>query len=131
MYPLTDIEKKFIDAIRAAVKENGEDYIYPDHLRNENYESGSCQYTVGGVGACIVGKAIQIAAGEPYEGPNHNSLDVLVQYGLSFALRDAFASAQREQDRNETWGAALAVFETRLVHHGIHHSTVDNSPESV
>jgi hypothetical protein len=126
MTELTDIDKKFIDAIRAAVKEKGEDYVYPDHLRDGGVRQGSCQYTVGGEGACIVGKAIQIATGSVYTGGNSNATSVLEFYDVSYEVRNAFARAQSRQDLNATWGEALSEFENRLIEGGHYYPAVDN-----
>ncbi len=111
MKKITD--EQFIAAMREAVKVRGEDFVYPDEWREDGY--GACHYTVNGEGACIVGKALEIAAGEPYEGDNGGAYVVLSEvFGLSEKVAEAARNAQVVQDNSRTWGEALADFEATL-----------------
>jgi len=113
----TITREQFIEAMHKAVAERGEDFVYPDEWR----ESASCLYYIEspmGVreGACIVGKAIEIATGgEVYTGYNAAAYEVLSEeYDLAGDVGDAAFVAQRVQDTGGTWGEALAAFEEYL-----------------
>lgn len=110
---LTD--EQFIAAMREAVKVRGEDFVYPEEWRG----GAVCQYTVDGEGACIVGKALEIALGEPYLGDNADAFEVLTNvFHLGLAVSLAAQETQGEQDNGEPWGKALAQFEATLVENG-------------
>ena len=108
-YPqITD--EQFIAAMTKAVEENGPDYVYPSELK----VGGLCQYTVTGKGACLIGKAIEIATGSPYVGFNDGANNVLALYGVSEVVQDAAVCAQAAQDECIPWGNALKNFEDVL-----------------
>lgn len=107
-------KEAFIEAMREAVRQRGEDFVYPEAWRDD----GACRYyiedTPGVIeGACIIGKAIEIATGTPYTGYNGPADQVLLEeYGLDDRdVADAAFVAQRVQDTRSTWGDALAKFE--------------------
>lgn len=107
----------FIEAMREAVRQRGEDFVYPKEWR----EDGGCRYYVESPlgsteGACIVGKAIEVATGSPYTGYNGPAHEILTaEYDLDDqGVADAAFVAQRAQDVGGTWGHALAEFERYL-----------------
>lgn len=119
-------EEQFIAAMVQAVEERGAGFVYPREWRNKQGLSdsalGVCVYsrdTEGGgrEGACIIGKALEIATGAPYEGAN-GPADLILEdvFGDEFdqAVLDAAAVAQRLQDEGRTWGYALQRFIKKL-----------------
>lgn len=117
MSKFTEYEQRFIDGIRKAVADKGEDYVYPNELREDGDPEGACRYTVDGKGACIVGVAIENAVGTPYPENNRNFMAATVlrgDYGLLWDLAGAFGVAQVMQDGGTPWGHALVAFEEEL-----------------
>lgn len=110
-------------AMREAVKEKGEDYIYPSR-------HGECHYTqpdgVGGVQAsCLVGDVINRLdpsalrllrkADRTYAGvPAYKLIEngYLAEDFWTLAAGEVAADAQRLQDRGRPWGEALASAES-------------------
>lgn len=114
--------ERFTDAMRQAVAERGEDYVYPHFPRGgeaDAYhdEHGTCQYrTWDGVPACIVGVALSKIDLDlvPLWGSNKSAGEILEKFGLPKAVRRAADNAQGEQDGEATWGEALVAYEQTL-----------------
>lgn len=102
---------EFTQAMRDAVAERGEDYIYP---KNDKYRSaldGSCVYqTRDGVPACLIGVAadklgIELPDFEDIQSAT-NFLDGLVDSDVAWAAE----KAQAHQDEGASWGASLYIY---------------------
>lgn len=108
--------EQFVEAMRKAVAERGEDFVYPIEWRLAGEQNGICQYTIDGAPACIVGAALYHMTGKVYEGLNESADEVLRTYfGIANeAVTTAAAHAQEAQDANKTWGEALKEFEVVL-----------------
>jgi hypothetical protein len=110
---ITDIE--FIRGMAQAVKERGEDYVYPDEWLEEY--GGSCRYSIDGEPACIVGQAIYNvdpdAMPEPMDQGEAASL-VLSVHNLSDSVLRAADEAQGVQDSLGPWGRAWEAFRDNL-----------------
>ncbi|WNM66241.1 hypothetical protein SEA_DEJAVU_109 [Microbacterium Phage DejaVu] len=124
-------DEQFIKAMREAVAERGEDYVYPKAEEkmnedlgykvtvNDDYHglNGVCQYqTPDGTPACIVGLALSKI--DPILVPRHGDAtgahEVLRKLGASYEVRKAASEAQQAQDQGATWGRALEEFENSL-----------------
>lgn len=113
--------KEFIAAMKKAVEERGEDFVYPREWLEDGFlTADTCVYYVedeNGVkqGACIIGKALEIATGKVYTGPNDGAGDVLQHFidpsdpNRKAVLRAA-ESAQTIQDLGVAWGEVLECF---------------------
>jgi len=116
----TEEETRFIAAMKRAVKDKGRGYRYhtdrndaPPETLLEALHLPACEYVINGEGACIIGRAIQLADGKPYEGENNSAQEVLEDISLGRIgprVRMAAVTAQKIQDRNGTWGEALDAF---------------------
>ena len=102
-------EAAFTAAMKAAVKERGADYLYPDDARNAD---GECVYSLpDGTPACLIGVALsKINAGyapkyEPVGGTS--AAEVLVSLGAPPPVQRAARRAQVMQDDGYTWAVAL------------------------
>ncbi|MEU7814107.1 hypothetical protein [Pseudonocardia sp. NPDC049154] len=126
-------DQAFAEAIRAAVAERGEDYVYPREWRMGNATSadldrpqarGTCRYArPDGVqgGACIIGAALQrvgVHVTDLFEldatAPGAESALAATVTGLSPRMIGAASTAQSHQDRELSWGLALEAFEREL-----------------
>ena len=96
----------FRRALRLAVQEKGTEYRYPGVLRTDGGKT--CQYTVAGTSACIVGVVIELIDGAPYLGPNERAGGVLQEhYGVTDpVILAAAVTAQKVQDTDYPWGLA-------------------------
>ena len=108
-------DEAFIQAMKDAVAERGEDFTYPDEWRvTDSGFDNACVYTLeDGTPACIIGLAIYKMLGTPYTGYNAGAYGVLGDlYGgrISIRLRDAAQSAQALQDKGASWGRVLEQF---------------------
>lgn len=110
----TITRESFSEAMKKAVAERGEDYVYG---RSEEGLWG-CWYTLDGVtGDCLIGKALEILGvdmellrdNQQAVGPVLSSLGV-----TDGKLMGAARLAQMEQDLGETWGESYRVFENTL-----------------
>lgn len=116
---LTEEKAEALRILTEIVEEKGADYVYPD---SEKKGGDICQYlTYDEHGnptgpSCLVGHYL-VRTGMPmsdlvqYEGTNINDTFDL---DLPHWLVEALAWAQRAQDRGDTWGKALEVFEERV-----------------
>lgn len=106
-------------AMRAAVADRGEDYVYPE---SEKDSHGACQYlTTDGKGLCIVGETLlrlgvsseeiqQALDGTPYTPGSYGLMSWLYRNKVAFEDERTsvlFATSQARQDFGETWGIAL------------------------
>lgn len=118
----TFTDSQFIAALKEAVAERGEDYVYPEVERTgfaDDYHNanGTCQYqTPDGELACLIGLAVSKLDPEavPAYGDARNASDILVPMGISKAVRHAAADAQETQDDGGTWGQAAEQFDATL-----------------
>lgn len=108
-----------LGALSDAVKEMGEDYVYPD---SEN-GMGDCYYNKEGCPQCIVGKVFTalVPAFQPRE--LHAVVEqrhLLEPLGFSKSAILILQMAQAMQDQGETWGTALRAAREmeKLLHHG-------------
>ncbi len=125
MSTVTDIQ--FIEALRAAVRVKGTEYVYPapegdsddEDYGYDDYRNGmDCVYsTPEGAPACIIGHALYKI--DPDLVPGYDKVadftslvdsDPRLQ-GLSSEVVRAGQRAQALQDEGETWGRALERFE--------------------
>lgn len=112
--------KEFIDAMKKAVEERGADFVYPQEWLRTQRLDDVCLYFIedeNGVkqSACIIGKALEIATGTVYTGPNDSAGDVLQHFidpsdPNRKALLRAAESAQTAQDLGIAWGEVLEDF---------------------
>jgi len=97
-------------AMREAVAERGEDWVYPDYWRDP---FGGCQYFRDGEPACLFGLALHklgYAAEDVQEGVSVGNFLPLTADELIGAAEDA----QMYQDSGSSWGQALAKYESKL-----------------
>ncbi len=95
------------DALRAVMREEGADYVYPPA---EPGGSGSCYYNKPGVPQCIVGRALSrlVPDFKPPEGGTVVTFaDQLRDLGFENDAILCLQMAQCMQDRGHTWGAAV------------------------
>jgi len=102
--------EEFTKALEDAVTLMGEGFVYV------SYPYDMCQYEIDGEPSCLLGHALW-NLGIPMPEVNINIFDLFTLYydapsSLSLAAREA----QRDQDRGETWGAALSSFKYILAH---------------
>jgi hypothetical protein len=102
-------EEAFTAAMRAAVAERGEDYVYPREERGY-----ACVYTFNGEPDCLIGLAlfkmgVPITFLQDCDGMN-NALGVLLDLGFSRYVADAADWAQSLQDKGHTWGESLGGY---------------------
>lgn len=134
---LTDDDRKFIDAMDAAVAERGEDWVYPLPARDPDAIAGvvadgwhvpnttTCVYmTDEGDPACLIGLALYKinpdlvpnydASSSEYDMDAFSVLARLSEAGdlkLSERTMSAAYAAQRLQDDGAPWGQAIAKFD--------------------
>lgn len=101
-------DQKFIDAMHQAVADKGEDFEYP---------STFCEYRTKGPNPtrCLIGEALHRVGheyDESWEG--HLADELLPKLGYSFSVAQAARRAQYAQDRKETWGTAIKMFDKFL-----------------
>lgn len=116
--------ENFTAAMRAAVAERGEDWVYPaegSELAEQGWrsEEGTCVYVLpDGSPACLIGLAlykIDPALVEGLEGVNAVALRLLQHLGVEdVGLYGAAWDAQWAQDLGETWGNALKIYERAM-----------------
>ena len=116
--------ENFTAAMRAAVAERGEDWVYPadgSELAEQGWrsEDGTCVYVLpDGSPACLIGLAlykIDPALVEGLEGENAVALRLLHRLGVEdVGLYGAAWDAQWVQDLGETWGNALKIYERAM-----------------
>jgi hypothetical protein len=114
--------RQFTEAMRAAVAERGENWVYPanDQVAHDTGwrdGRGFCQYTTAdGEPGCLIGLALHKI--DPSIVPAYGSLMgadlTLKAFGLPHSVQVAAQSAQSAQDDGETWGEALAQYERAL-----------------
>lgn len=124
---LTDDDRRFIDAMEAAVAERGADWVYPEaeadpdtfgatFLRDAWHvdASGSCVYqTEDGEPACIIGLAMhKMGVDLPPFDRIVGARGALQDSGLNLSdsILDAASTAQNSQDGGDSWGYALEEF---------------------
>ena len=114
--------ENFTAAMRAAVAERGEDWVYPaegGELAEQGWrseEGGACVYVLpDGSPACLIGLAlykIDPALVEGLEGEDVTALRLLQRLGVDDGrLYMAAHVAQEAQDLGDTWGNALKIYE--------------------
>ena len=117
---MTYTDEDFIAAMRKAVAERGEDFVYPDEWRKASEDGESCMYVHEGKPACLIGLAVYIATGElvpdAYEGAMADEVIGDRMPGVSDRARKAAFEAQATQDDGFTWGEALREFEMLLLY---------------
>lgn len=122
----SDLDQRFVEAMREVVAERGRHWVYPDVdldvearvERNPDWytDEGECLY----FGAddqprCIVGAAIAAMGETPLQIPGLCASNYLVgHYGIGPRVASAADRAQALQDCGSTWGAALRAFEEKL-----------------
>lgn len=117
--------ENFTAAMRAAVAERGEDFIYPaegSELAEQGWRSGewgTCVYALpDGSPACLIGLAlykIDPALVEGLEGEDASAFRLLHRLGVEDGgTARAARKAQRAQDWGETWGNALKIYEQAM-----------------
>ena len=133
---LTDADVAFIEGMKAAVEERGEDWKYPSpeaedadqwYNQPEAYSTPACQYSKpDGTPACIVGLALSKAGltvpkyGDTYGAEELNySADSDDRPFLAPPVLRAAADAQNEQDKGRTWGEAYRTFVAGLEARGV------------
>ena len=117
--------ENFTAAMRAAVAERGEDWVYPakgselagQGWRSEEYDA--CVYVLpDGSPACLIGLAlykIDPALVEGLEGENASAFRLLHRLGVEDGgMCRAARKAQRTQDGGGTWGNALKIYERAM-----------------
>lgn len=123
MSELTETDRKFIQGMRDAVAERGEDFVYPTPDEDPAwYDGGACVYALeDGTPACIVGLAIaKSGIGQvPERGAASEASIVLVRMGVSTEVRDSADRAQSAQDQGDPWGEVLARFIRELGYKGV------------
>lgn len=111
-------DEQFIEAMKAAVAERGEDYVYPEWSGNgleDDYHDkwGQCEYsTPSGEPACLIGLALSKIDEDlvPKYGEGNISAYYALPESISDVVRQAANEAQDEQDNEKTWGEALGAF---------------------
>lgn len=106
----------FTAAMRAAVAERGEDYVFPNEWKDG---ASQCRYVQpdGDGPACLIGVALH-RLGVPLdalldqEGCSASHVVGAVASGVTYAAARAANKAQEAQDIGATWGAALARYLT-------------------
>ena len=115
---MTYTDEDFIAAMRKAVAERGEDFVYPDEWREASEDRESCMYVHKGKPACLIGLAVYIATGklvpDDLEGSTAGFVVRSCVPGVSDVVGRAAFKAQAAQDVGETWGQALKEFEEAL-----------------
>lgn len=116
--------ENFTAAMRAAVAERGEDFVYPaqgSELAEQGWrsEGGTCVYVLpDGSPACLIGLALyKIDPGllTHVEFQYDDAISVMSRAGVrDELLRHAAAMAQEEQDGGAPWGDALSGYERAL-----------------
>lgn len=120
MVTLTDKDRQFIDAIRAIVAETGEDHVY-ERIDDGNDPHRSCWYVHDGQPSCLIGRALH-RIGVPLDllarNEGTSALSLMEDIGgFSYTVRlaaDLAQDVQDGQDKGNTWGDALRVFDHRL-----------------
>ena len=117
--------ENFTAAMRAAVAERGEDWVYPaegSELAEQGWrseEGQECVYVLpDGSPACLIGLAlykIDPALVEGLEGDVATALRLFQRLGVEDGrLYGAAQDAQDAQDSGVTWGNALKIYERAL-----------------
>jgi hypothetical protein len=114
--------RQFTEAMRAAVAERGEDWVYPanDQVAYDTGwrdSSGLCQYTtLDGEPGCIIGLALHKIDPSivPAYGTWAGASLILRGFGLPGSVLIAAQVAQAAQDNGKSWGEALARYEREL-----------------
>lgn len=123
---ITTTDEAFTAAMRAAVADRGEDYVYPREWRmgyvpGSDELHGTCRYARPdrSGGACLIGEVLH-RLGVPVEElaeldggagvPAHGAIAAHLA-GVSRTVRLAASDAQSFQDTELSWGAALDAFE--------------------
>lgn len=109
-----------LELLRQVVAEKGEDYVYPDELKDVY---AGCEYMIDGQPACIVGHVFHklrpetpwVENGVIWDSDG-NQLDWAVQT-FTPAAQQMLLQAQMVQDGGETWGLALATSEEWMAEH--------------
>ena len=105
------------EAIKAAVEERGEDFIYPRD--NEDWMiNGVCRYRLeDGTPACIVGLAMSKIDPSIVLPEEQDAFDALEGIAETEAQRYA-NDVQGRQDCGDSWGRALRCVEGNVCHGG-------------
>lgn len=117
-------EEQFTQAMRDAVAERGEDWVYPqlpndDSDRTDDWhEVGSCIYVhADGTPACLIGLALSKI--DPALLPTRAEVEPACNFLVGVvpeSVRYAAQAAQNAQDCGEPWGEALRSYESRLAY---------------
>ena len=116
--------ENFTAAMRAAVAERGEDFVYPaqgSELAEQGWrsEQGTCVYDLpDGSPACLIGLAlykIDPSLLTHVEFQYHNASRVMSRAGVQDRMLLLAADmAQVKQDEDEPWGEVLSEYERVL-----------------
>lgn len=108
--------ENFTAAMREAVAERGEDYVYSDGQPGWEAKDGGCRYALDdGTPACLIGLALYKV--DPSLVPTDDGLNayqVLYSLGASKDVLLAAGNAQEMQDTGKTWGQALVMYESLM-----------------
>lgn len=103
-------------ALREAVAERGEDWVYPSEWRETPL--GGCLYFRDGEPACLFGLALSKHGYTSYDVREYVGIGVFLRaYAPEFI--EAAGKSQILQDEGATWGEALTKYETELLRHGL------------
>lgn len=108
-------EPEFTQAMRDAVAERGEDWVYPKGEEAWEGPDGQCRYFLDdGQPACLIGTAL-CKLGVPGVRPGHEGayagLVLHDIYGeLPRGIPRAASLAQEVQDEGQPWGEALKAY---------------------
>jgi hypothetical protein len=123
---MTITRDEFTAAMRKAVELRGADYVYPKDQPGFTKAQVSafrsdpaCLYVnaVTGEPACLIGLALSIidpALLEPVGTAIAPACRVLPELGVDYDAAYAADAAQQEQDKGETWGECLMIYEEKL-----------------
>lgn len=127
---LSEVDRKVIAGIEAAVAERGEDWRYPhgrvdgeqvaQFWRDPDWvgEGGSCYNLLpDGSAACIIG-FIAVSQGLPTNRVS-DAVEDAERWDVSNPIGEAMSDAQKAQDEGFTWGVARARFYEILAEYGV------------
>jgi hypothetical protein len=121
-------DNKFSNALRAAVAERGEGFVYPygtegwspkdPYVDGEAFTS-DCLYVRTDVDepACLIGLALHktgMSLDDLRKHESKSSWAFMGELGYSIDIVNAASDAQQAQDKGKPWGAALDAFEVRV-----------------
>ena len=111
-------EESFVSALRAAVAEKGEDYVYtnPDGREAGDDGEATCHYVHGDQPGCLVGNVLHrlgvpLSVLELHEGGAAYEVMGRIresgQLDFDLGVRGAAEMAQNRQDAGYSWGYAM------------------------